>query len=365
MSLAKRALWQGLVLVAALSVASVLGVLAYAWHAAQMQTLAHLEAAGGIATQLQDSRMAMLRLRADTLADDPSFVDYMAQSLMPDPARNGAIDKASIIDLLSQRRHGYDLAMVLGSDGREAAASGLLLAGASALQHDAMVRRVIASGNPMDGLWIDDGRLLQVVVEPLQRAGAMQGLLLTARQLDVGFVEAVARTSHANVALIAGPGPTPHPALVNDAAPGMQAALDALRPPPQLPADGRSIRLHADGHAAWGWIRPITASEGRAALVVFSPHAAAAAVMRAWPLLLGVLLMALIGFAAVLWHWKRIALPLKDLGDIIERSARGDHNLQARTDGTPSIRRLRDAINRWFTRDQAADAARTRLDSGT
>ncbi|MGH8124385.1 MAG: hypothetical protein ACREPK_00840 [Rhodanobacteraceae bacterium] len=360
MTLATRSLLTGLALVAVLAVLSVLGVLAYTSHAARERSLAHLSDVRGIAVHLQKDRVALLRLRADTLAGDPSFVDYMAQSLIPNPAQDNAIDKTSIIDLLSQDRHGFDLAMVLDPDGRDVASSGLSLVRAKALQRDPLVKQVIATRKPANGLWVDDGRVLQVVVEPLLRAGALQGLLLTAQQLDGRFVNEVSSLARAGMGLIVSPGQTSEPPLTSDAAPWMATVFGKLRMPSGLPAAGRALQLEADGHTAWGWISPIRTKEGTAALVAFAQHSAVPPVTTVWPLLLGILVLTAIGFAVVAWHWRRVALPLQALGVIVERGAQGDHRLQARVDGSPGVRRLRDAVNQWFQHDEAVDAAGTR-----
>lgn len=360
MSAATRALVTGLVLVTLLAAASVAGVLACAGHAARQRSLARLSAVPAVAARLREDRLALLRLRSDTLANDPSFVAYMAQSLMPNPAQSGAIDKASILDLLNQDRHGVDLAMVLDPDGRVAAYSGLTLARVRALQRDPMVKQVIASRNPASGVWVDDGRIVQVVVEPLQRAGALQGLLLTAQQLDDHFIDDVAGLGRSGVALLDASGASAHAPLVSAAAPWVGTALSRLQVPRNLPAAGHALRLTANGHERWGWISPVKTTAGTAALVAFPAPVAAPDIAPVWPLLLGVLVLALIGFTVVLWYWRRIALPMQTLAEIVERGAQGDHRLHARVEGSPDVRRLRDAVNRWFESDAAMDASRSR-----
>lgn len=357
MKAATRSLVAGLAFVSILTAASVLGVLSYASHAAHASDLTHLSEVHEIAARLQDDRLALLRLRADTLAGDPSFVDYMAQSLTPNPAQGNAIDTTSIIDLLDQDRHGYDLAIVLDPDGREVAASGLLLSRTKTLQGDPLVKQVIATRKPASGLWVDDGRVLQIVVEPLLRGGALQGELLIARELGRQFITEVSGLVRAGVALVELPRQASQPLLFTDAAPWLTATLGGLKPPAKLPATGRALRLVGDGHRTWAWISPIGTTSGTAVLVTYQPHSSTSVTGMAWPLLSGVLALALISTVVVVWYRRRVALPLQALAEIIERGALGDRRLRAKVGGSPAVQRLRDAVNRLFEHDEAADAA--------
>ena len=123
MTLATRNLWLGIGAVLLLTLAAAAVTVHQADRRARRRRI------GAIAAwpvrwnaNCEASRLAELQLRADSLAQDPAFVDYVAQSLIPVPQLGGAIDKASISDLLKERRHGYDVAMVLDTQGAPIAA---------------------------------------------------------------------------------------------------------------------------------------------------------------------------------------------------------------------------------------------------
>lgn len=348
MNTATRPLRAGLLAIWILAILSALGTFAWMAQLAQRQSFAHLAGAVRVEQALEARQLAELRLRADHLAQDPAFVAYVAQSLIPDPARGNAIDSASIADLLSSRRQGYDLALVLDPNGKPAAQSGTLPANDASLRNDPAIRRAITTLKPQQELRVEQGRIILVVIEPLLRGDSLQGVLYTAKQLAGAFTEAVSRVSGSEVLLLASP------AVASEASPanGESSTLTHAIRTTLAAAPGRSgsMTLHVDGRTLPAIVTPVQIAGGSAELVAIDPSylAAHAAFAMAWPLWLGILLLAGIASGGVLVRWRRTDLPLAHICAILERGVEGDHALLIRTHGSAALRRLRDQLNAIF-----------------
>lgn len=346
---AARFLFGSLALIVILTLATLAGVLWHTNHAQHQRMLERLKTTSVIEADLQANRLQELQIRAHALASDPAFVAYVAQSLIPNPQLGGAIDSLSITDQLNERRHGYDVALVLDPTGKLVARSGLLSKADASIQHDPLVTRTISTLKSSRGLWAGDGQLYWVSVNPLLRAGALQGVLVAATRLDDAFAIAISRMAHTDIAM-----------LVTSTAKPMLAAssnLDSATARALL-ANGAAIRtLHAaDGHALthWrgdqhltAWTVPLPVSSGTAAMVALDPDSGdtQAIISAAWPLLLGTVALAIITLLLVLTHWWRTLVPLQDTGAIVRQAAAGDSFMTVRVDGSALVRYLRDAIN--------------------
>lgn len=261
-----------------------------------------------IALDAQSHALETLQLRASALAEDPAFVDYVAQSLQPNPMLGGAIDRASISDLLDSRRRGYDIAMVLDDQGAPAALDGVLLMSPGRIQHDALVARARTSHQPAQGIWVYDGKLLWVTVNPLMRGGSLRGLLLAARVADDSFTALVARHSGTAIGLLVSQRDgfvlAAQRGLPGWAVQSLPAALDALAPGPISPS-GQYLAL-GGGHLPPAWRFPLDSSEGRVALVSLAePVAAPGAVAAQRRLDLAIAGLAALGLLLALGRWMR------------------------------------------------------------
>ena len=353
---ASRFLLFGLVLVAVLGAAAAAGVLWQTRRAAAASALGRLQVAGTVESELQANRLRELQLRAEVLARDTAFVDYVAQSLIPNPQLGGAVDAASISDLLTERRRGYDIAAVLDPQGKLIATSGILLRDPAAILHDPLVLKAIHSLKSVQGTWVDHGELLWVAINPLLRGGALQGVLLTATHVDSAFAIAVGRIARTPVtfAIQPSPGAPPAPASsgvddwVTQAISTQLAAVLAQTSAQALPLAGAQHRTTA-------WVTPLSTQGGRAALVALAADRASASFMdtAARPLLLGVVVLTALGVLVVLLLWWRTWQPLQDMLELIRRAAQtGDHHLTARVSGSPIVRDLRDSINPLLLRPE-------------
>ncbi|MEO5831384.1 MAG: hypothetical protein ABIQ36_12540 [Rhodanobacter sp.] len=347
MNPANRFLLLGLGSVLLFGVAAAAGVVWQVDHAARGHALDQLRVTATVERELEANRLSELQLRADLLAQDPAFVDYVAQSLIPNPQLGGAVDSASISDLLKDRRRGYDIAMVLDPLGRPVATSGILLKNHASIQHDPLVTGAISQLQPQQGMWVDHGQLYWVSVSPLVRGAALQGVLIAASRVDDAFAIAISRIAHTDVALlmqpVAGSALPPSTGLGWTGA-ALSAQLDRVLAVSN--SAGEALNLTDGQHATVSWVTPLQASGGRAALVAIGPDKDGAALNPvALPWLLGVVGFALCALLLVLLQWWRTWLPLQRMLTVIELAGQGDQHLTIRTSGSAIVRRLREGIN--------------------
>lgn len=349
MKSATRFLVSGVVAVVVLTAAASMATLHQADQRAQQRSLARLKVVATVEHELAANRLSELQLRGEALAQDSAFVDYVAQSLIPNPQLGGAVDSVSISDLLRERRKGYDIAMVLDYRGTPVASSGILLKDPVSIRNDPLVTATISQLKPRQGVWLDHGKLLWVAVNPLLRSGALQGVLVTATRVDRAFAVAIGHIARADVALVAPPSP--------GAGPGPSTALDGWieqalgTQQSQLlgvtDSSGRAVRLSNGQRHAMAWVTPLKVSAGHAVLVAIGSDKGSGQVDRSGlALLAGIFGSAGCALLLVLLYWWRTALPLQRLLGVIENAPEGDHNLTIRVEGSDLVRRLRDSINR-------------------
>ncbi|KGI77537.1 hypothetical protein [Oleiagrimonas soli] len=360
MTIATRYLAYGLLLVVALAAAAAAGVVWQFRAMAKDHLIQHYRQSSAMAISLQSSRMRELQLRAHTLAADPAFVDYVAQSLIPNPQLGGGIDSASISNLLDERRHRYDTAVVLGPNGDLVTRSGLPLRSNSNFRNDPLVEKTLRTHQPTSGLWSGHGSLARVAVEPLLRGDTLQGVLVAATRVKPRFVEHLTATAHTGVAIIV---PSAQTGATVAVASGMDAStLQALTSNDLglLASDlgnEHAASLPTAAGMASAWITPIGSSDGRAALVLLDANQASldgwSIPPEAWPLLAGIALLGALAALAVLILHTRTFRPLDAMRGILERAASGETGITLRTGGNRSVRALCDTINRTLKRSRS------------
>lgn len=348
---ATRFLLGSTVVVVLLMVAAAAGTLWQAGHAATSRSLQQLQVASTVEQDLQANRLAELQLRANALAQDPAFVDYVAQSLIPNPQLGGTIDSASISDLLNERRHGYDVAMVLDPQGRPVASSGILLKDHASIRHDPLITATIAAHTPRQGMWVDHGQLFWVATSPLLRGGSLQGVLLVVSKVDDAFAMAIGRIVGSDIVLLMQPDPGAGPSPSTNPDRWVTQTLSARLPDVLAvkASAGASLTLADAQHRTTVWVTPLQASGGIAALVAVGRYDNDFKALINWttlPMLAGVAGLGL-GMLVLVWlQWWRTWLPLQRMLRVIELAGQGDHNLTIRAHGSSIVRRLRDGINR-------------------
>lgn len=340
----------GLVAILVATALAAVGVVWLTHQAAQTRRLQHLQGAAQVESALQSMRLEILQLQARGLATDPGFVGYVAHALIPNPGLGGAVDAASISDLLQQHHRDRTVTMVLDPHGEPVAVAGILLRDRATIATDALVARSLARKQPAQGVWVEQGELLWVTVNPLMRGGTLQGLLLTATVMDNAFANSVSRVADADVAFVS----RNQSGAVSTASAGLnsrQKQALAARARDILAVDdaqGSAMRLETAEHATMAWVTPLVAADGRAALVAVDPAWGVHPVVArsAWPLFGGIAILALLAMLRLLVQWRRTWLPLQAMADVLERAAAGDHFLEVRASGSAIVRRLRDCINR-------------------
>ncbi|MFK2902363.1 hypothetical protein ISP17_00195 [Dyella ginsengisoli] len=281
---------------------------AYAVHwqaaqTAQAQSMERMQRAVTVAHDAQAAALQVLSLHAEALAQDPAFVDYVVQSLQPNAALGGGIDRASISDLLNARRHGYDVAMVLDAQGMPAALDGVLLKDKASIQRDPLVTTALASGKPSQGAWVFDGKLLWVSVHPLLRGGIVQGALVAVQTVGESYPALVARHTGVPAAVVVSGGAgfvmaTQH-TLPGWAVQSLPELAGTLPPNDALPPNGRALGVPGTDREQPGWVLPVDASGGRALVFLLGSDRPDGAAARGETLLYGVIaLLALLALLA-------------------------------------------------------------------
>ncbi|QRN53358.1 hypothetical protein ISN74_18355 [Dyella caseinilytica] len=306
--------------------------------------------AGMVGADLQARQLETLQLRAQLLANDPAFVDYVAQSLTPNP-QTGAVDSLSISELLKERRNGYDVAMVLDPLGKPVSSSGLWEKDRASVAHDMLVTTSIRELKPAQGTWLDNGQLFWVVSSPLLRGNTLEGVLITAMRVNDAFASTIGRIARSDVALVAASGAVSSP-LSNSGIDLRMLDLLAKKSAPILAstsAGGQVVPIQDGSHVITGWVVPLHTLDAQIALVALdhagdgedrTTHAEIAS------LLFGVLALGVIAILCVLIQWQRTWLPLQRVADVVDRAASGDSHMTVRTGGSPIVRYLSDGINR-------------------
>jgi hypothetical protein len=348
---AARFLVLGLATGTILALAAAAGVIWQTDRLAHARGLDRLQAAGTAESELQAGLFRELHLRAEPLANDPAFVDYIAQSLIPSPKFGGGVDGASIGDILGERRHGFDIAIILDSKGKPAGSSGTLLKDDSSVAQEPLVAKAIATLKPTQGLWADHGQLIMVVAHPLLKTGELQGVLLACLRLDKGFANQIARVSRTGVAMFV-PSATALGVSFSD---GLGSWIASTPPATMQRAikdismSGRELTLSDGEHDRSTWVRSLDASGDRAVLVTLDSDVRSDKFIAddAMPMLYGLLGMWIVGSLLVLLQWSRTYVPLQNMMDIIERAALGDQSLTLpAAKGSPIVWCLRNVINR-------------------
>jgi hypothetical protein len=340
MKASTKALWRGWALVV---VGSALAMAAAVWNANQgsrTRALARLQSSSEIVHDLQAQELEMLKLRAQTLAGDTAFVDYVTQSLVPNPQLGGAIDSLSISDLLKQRRHGDDIVMLLDPTGAPITAIGVLGKDRASISHDPLVVASISQQTTVQGAWLDHGDLQWVVVSPLLRGRTPQGYLITAAQVSESFFARIGRLVHSDVALVLDAAVTHSSGI--DA--GLVDLLAAHRQEILAAGNeqGTAMRLQDAHPPADIWVTPLKLDGGHAALVTLDPPVPSDRGIdkETLRLLAGIVLFGLLAALYVWLQWFFTWRPLSKLADAFDtdRSAIG----QIRS--SPLVRDVRDRL---------------------
>ncbi|HEX7815208.1 hypothetical protein [Dyella sp.] len=334
------ALLKGWAIVMACMALAGAGVLWNAELAAQKRAVEHLKDSSDVVRELQAQALEVLQLRAQAMADDPAFVDYVTQSQVPDPKLGGAVDTLSISNLLKERRHGDDIVVLLDAEGMPITSIGTVGRDHAAIQHDALVVQSISQFKPVQGVWLDDGDLLWVAISPLMRGRTPQGYLVVAARVKDAFFARTGRLARSQVALVV--DPSPHTPVVHtgdmdvrfiDQFAARRTEAFGLSDP-----QGAALMLHGGTPA---WITPIATSAGHAAVAAVDQQAGQDRLGQATlRLLLGVAVLGVFGLACVWFQWRCTWRPLGELAYAFDH----DRSAVVRVRGGAMVRDVRDRL---------------------
>jgi len=168
-------------------------------HTVAAQRLAAAALAHDAQQQMRERELLLLTRQ---LASDKGFVGYIAQSLQP--GASGAIDTASIRDLLDERRSqlGIDVAMVLDSQGRTIVDTASFQPTQSDLAQHSAVAQALSTLEPASGFLRGRERGMQVAVAPLLLGASSEGLLLAGQFIDDDFARRIGAIAGTDIALL-------------------------------------------------------------------------------------------------------------------------------------------------------------------
>lgn len=338
-------LLRGLTVVTVLTLVAVVSANALLRQEALHSQSQKMQQTGLIEQELQNSALEQLALRAQMLASDRDFVEYVVQSLAPDPARGGAIDKLSITDLLGERRQGYDVAMVLDAQGHLVSQSGVLARSNDSIAHDPLIEETIHSGKPTRGAWFQNGALYWVVVSPLMQNSALKGLLVTANLVGNSFFQRAGELSDSDVMLMTSTSIIA--ASSNDVDVALQNLLTAHGADviAQAHSGGGPLFIHDDQRSLRTWVTPVHVS-GLDLAVVAVYKGASDVRGPSGPLLIGsFVLFGVIIALLIVVQWWFTWRPLDDVLDVLDRAAKGDRTLVLRARGSAIVMRICDSFN--------------------
>lgn len=339
-------LLRGLIVVTVLTLVAVLSASALLRQESLRLQSQKMQQAGSIEQELQKSALEQLALRAQILASDRDFVGYVVQSLAPDPARGGAIDKLSITDLLGERRQGYDVAMVLDVQGHLVSQSGVLTRSSESIAHDPLIAETIKGGTPARGAWLQDGVLYWVVVSPLTQDGALKGLLVTASQVGNSFFQRISALSDSDVMLMTSTSVVA--ASSSDVDVALQNLLTAQGTDVMTLAHsgGGPLFVHDDQRGLRTWVTPAASASGLDLAVVAAYRGHGDAQGSSGLFLIGgfVLFGAIIAILIVVQWWLTWR-PLDEVLDVLDRAAKGDRTLVIRARGSAVVTRISESFN--------------------
>jgi hypothetical protein len=343
---------QGAVLV--LSGVVVAVVLLFRWQDARLHDATADERLdnAAYARQLVETGMRQdLASRAQFIAGNQAVTAYVAQAL-GDVLPGMEVDRDSIADLLEERRRqlGLDIAAVLDGDGEPIASAGDADVG-TGFGGDPLFEQARDSGLSGTGLWLQDGRLLLVGVQPLVAYGGGAAYLLVGNAIGRAEAERLAGIGRIEIILAARApdgisiaGSTLDPAL-ESSLPESLAALGSVE-------GGRHVELSVGDDSYRAAVEPLFDSPLAHAITLVSARSGAAAFLALrLPILVGGILVLLGVALALLALQTRVLAPAARLAALMERAAEtGDIHLTAREEGSAGVRRLSAAFNRLMAR---------------
>ncbi|HET6604172.1 MAG TPA: protein kinase [Xanthomonadaceae bacterium] len=306
-----------------------------------------------------EQRLQLLERTIQLVAADPALVTYVATALGDELGlgEEGGADAGSIHDLLVERQaqFGFDLGIVLDSNGGVIARSDTDEAFAEDLADDALVAPALSEVAPQSGYWRSADALYQAAVMPLSQDQTLAGFLLLAQRVDDRFSAEIARTSDAQIAFwlpardgLALAASSLAPERAEELARLLAARTDIV----DAVALGRSLDAVAIELGGEPWLLQVwpTASAAAAELGATSALASRVAASQGYRSILNLVVVAglgslLLALPISLWLSRRALRPARLLAEAAERAAAGDYRASVAVAGTDELARLGRALD--------------------
>ena len=294
-------------------------------------------------------RRSDLQRASASMATNPGFIGYMAKALSPNPV-TGAIDIASIRDLLDERRREFHLgiAAIVSPAGRVIAASGDASLDDNNLATDPMLRDARKTISYVAGIRRDAQGAQLVAFTPVLSGGTLEAWLLTGDGLNSTYIKNLANVTRVDAALVVTDqsGTTVLASnLSQDTAAQLRNAL-ASTPLPDRDNHRGDIKLNLGNARRNAYIAYFPDSHKNVFVVLLQPITEVNAMRSAVAvsLALGVAALMLLGVIFTLVFWLRFVRPLAALSRLCDYSLNGDYALTA----GPSASRTIAHVNRAF-----------------
>ncbi|MEO8802043.1 MAG: hypothetical protein ABI304_00435 [Rudaea sp.] len=291
----------------------------------------------------------LLRASA-SMASNPAFIGYMAQALSPS-ALTGAIDIASIRDLLEERRgeHHLDIAAIVSPAGRVIAASGDASLDDSNLGADPVLQEARKALNSASGIHRDAQGIELIAFTPVLRGGNLEAWLLTGNGLNAAYIKNLTSVANVDAALVVANPSTAATVLASNLGADITAQLPVALASTALPDSDKQTgktQLNLGNAPRIARITPLPGSHENVFLVLLQPMAAVNTMRSAIavPLAIGIAALLILGSMFALLFWLRCVRPLAALSRLCDYSLNGDYALTA----SPSAGRTLAHVNRAF-----------------
>lgn len=292
-----------------------------------------------------------LATRAELIAGNQAVVGYIVHAF-GDALPGAELDRASIVDLLQERRDQVGLALLAVLDGQgQLVVTTERFSTTTDLSQVPLFQQARQTRAISKGLWRDEARLLHVAILPMAAYGLSEIYLLVALPVNQALAQSIAQVAAADVAFVADTADGPLVAVSTLAPARQQTLLGAL----SSAAPGDALRFRHDGERQYATAAPLFGSgEARLVAVVAPDLDAPMARTLRLPLAVGALAALAAALLAAWWMWARWIGPAQRLATIIEQTADTvDLHRHAPEAGAPPLARIAAALNRLLQRLQA------------
>jgi HAMP domain-containing protein len=198
LSLGARIFWVTSLLIALSVAASAAVTWLMVRNIAHKAALDSLQGSAAAQETLQGQYYEQLKLISRLIANDPTFIAYIAEAAAQK-------DVGSIQDQLSSRQSDlkFSFAIVLDATGRVIARSDSPVSRQDLSQQQPLIRQALSGPKEAAGVWHEGDRLYYAVAVPIVKAFELQGFMVTAFEITNALASRVNAASGSDVAFVA------------------------------------------------------------------------------------------------------------------------------------------------------------------